>query len=75
MDLNEVVTVEQAAVALSISPGRVRVLIRTGRLPAGKFAGRWVVQRSDLQLVQERRPGRPHWAASLPSQTTPDQGR
>lgn len=75
MDLNEVVSAEQAADVLGISPGRVRVLIRAGRLPASKFAGRWVVQRDDLQFVQERRPGRPHWAASYVGQTVPDPER
>ena len=64
MDMLEVLSVEEAAAALRISPGRVRVLIRAGRLPARKFAGRWVVRRADLASVQQRRPGRPHWAAS-----------
>lgn len=60
MDLRDILSVEEAAVALGITPGRVRVLIRAGRLPASKFAGRWMVQRADLGAVAERRPGRPH---------------
>jgi excisionase family DNA binding protein len=65
MDLREVLSAEEAAAALGITPGRVRVLIRAGRLPARKLAGRWVVVRDDLAMVAQRRPGRPaHPAAS-----------
>jgi len=73
MDMLEAMSVNDAASALNISPGRVRVLIRAGRLPARKFAGRWVVQRADLSSVRDRRPGRPHWAA--PENRLPATGR
>jgi excisionase family DNA binding protein len=59
MDFGDVLSVEEAAATLGITPGRVRVLIRAGRLPARKFAGRWVVARADLAVVAQRRPGRP----------------
>lgn len=67
MDMLDVLSVEDAASALGVSPGRVRTLIREGRLPASKFAGRWMVLRSDLALVQHRRPGRPSWTDAAAS--------
>jgi excisionase family DNA binding protein len=52
-------TTEQAAEHLGISPARVRVLIRAGRLPADHFGRAYVINEKDLQLVADRKPGRP----------------
>jgi len=52
-------TTEQAAVRLGITASRVRVLIRSGRLPAQKFGRAHVISETDLRLVAERKPGRP----------------
>jgi excisionase family DNA binding protein len=52
-------TTEQAAERLSVSTNRIRVLIREGRLPAKQFGRAYMIEESDLKLVQERKPGRP----------------
>jgi excisionase family DNA binding protein len=52
-------TTEQAAVRLGVTPSRVRVLIRGGRLPAQKFGRAHLIKESDLKLVEDRPPGRP----------------
>jgi excisionase family DNA binding protein len=59
MDLMDVLGAEEAARALGIGADRMRVLLRTGRLPARKVGGRWVILRRDLPLVAHRAPGRP----------------
>ena len=75
MDMQDVLSVGDAASALGVTPGRVRALIRDGRLPASKFAGRWVVLRADLALVQHRRPGRPSWTDVAAREQAPETGR
>ena len=55
-------TTAQAATRLGITPGRVRVLIRSGRLPAEKVGRDWVIDETDLQSVSVRKPGRPRTA-------------
>jgi hypothetical protein len=37
----------------------VQALITDGRLPAQKIGNSYVVQEKDLELVKERKPGRP----------------
>ena len=59
MELMDVLGVEEAAQTLGIGADRMRVLLRTGRLPARKLGGRWVILRRDLALVAHRTPGRP----------------
>jgi excisionase family DNA binding protein len=59
VDLVDVLGVDEAARTLGIGADRMRVLLRTGRLPARKVGGRWVVLRRDLALVAHRSPGRP----------------
>jgi len=48
-----------AATGLGITPRRVVALIRAGRLPALRVGRSWVIREADLELVKERRPGRP----------------
>ena len=48
-----------AATRLGITPRRVVALIRAGRLPALRVGRTWVIRDADLELVKERRPGRP----------------
>jgi len=43
-------TLEQAAARLGKTPRQVRYLIKTERLPATKFGGRWLIRSEDLQL-------------------------
>lgn len=55
-------SVDEVAERLGISIVRVRVLIRTGRLPAEKFGSAYAVRETDLKLVAHRPPGRPRKA-------------
>ncbi len=57
-------TTDQAAARLGITPSRVRVLIRSGRLPAQKFGRAHVISEPDLKLVLDRKIGRPPGKAS-----------
>jgi excisionase family DNA binding protein len=57
-------TTEQAADRLGVTPARVRVLIREGRLPAQSFGRAHMINENDLKLVEERKPGRPRKAQS-----------
>ncbi len=52
-------TTDQAASLLGVTPSRVRVLIRNGRLPAQKFGRAHVINENDLKLVADRPVGRP----------------
>ncbi len=52
-------TTEQAAVELGVSPRRVRYLINGERLPATRKGRDWLINRADLALVRDRKPGRP----------------
>jgi excisionase family DNA binding protein len=56
-------TTEQAADRLGVTPARVRVLIREGRLPAQSFGRAHMINEDDLKLVEDRKPGRPRKAA------------
>lgn len=57
-------TTDQAAARLNVTPARVRVLIREGRLPAEKFGRAHMIRESDLKLVEHRQVGRPPQAKS-----------
>jgi excisionase family DNA binding protein len=50
---------KQAAEILGVHHSRVRVLIREGRLPAQKIGRDWIIMEPDLELVKDRKPGRP----------------
>ncbi len=52
-------TTEEAALALGITPSRVRQMIRAGQLPATRFGKAHLIYEKDLALVQERPVGRP----------------
>lgn len=52
-------TVPQAAAELRISAPRVRVLLKTGRIPgAEKFGRDWIIPEAGLESVRERPLGR-----------------
>jgi len=53
------ITTTQAARILGVSRMRVVHLIHAGRLPAKKFGERWAIREKDLELVKDRKPGRP----------------
>ncbi len=52
-------SVDQAARALGVSPRRVRALIASNRVPAVKLGRSWAVDRSVLPSRRRRRSGRP----------------
>ena len=52
-------SVAEAAIRLGISVRRVQQLVRAGRLPAKEFGGAFVIKEKDLEMVANRRPGRP----------------
>ena len=55
----KLLTTKEAAEQLGISVRRIQELIKKGRLPADKFGRALVIRESDLQLVEERKVGRP----------------
>ena len=50
---------KEAATRLSISQQRIQALIKNGQLPAEKVGRDWLIKESDLELVRNRKPGRP----------------
>jgi len=51
----------EAGARLSIHPDSVRRLIRQGKIPAFKFANKWLIRRDELEqfaLTYDPRPGR-----------------
>jgi excisionase family DNA binding protein len=58
----KLITTVDAAKELGVTPQRVRVLIRAGRLPAQLLGRDYVIRAADLQLVRHRRAGRPKTA-------------
>jgi len=61
MNKNEtnLLSVKQAAAALGVNRQRVQQLIESDRLPAEKVGSYYVIKESDLELVRERKTGRP----------------
>jgi excisionase family DNA binding protein len=59
-----------AADALGVSLRRVQQLILSGRLPATKMGGSYVVKRGDLAAVKDRKPGRPASKSIAKEKTT-----
>jgi len=53
------ITPAEAAKRLGVTGVRVRVLIRTGRLPAQQYGRMYLINEKDLKLVKNRKPGRP----------------
>jgi excisionase family DNA binding protein len=55
----EYISVSEAAEILGISRQRVLQLIEAGRLEARKVGNSYIIARSALQTVEDRKPGRP----------------
>jgi excisionase family DNA binding protein len=55
----KILSTSEAAERLKISSIRIRQLIREGRLPAQKVGRDYIIQEKDLELVEDRRNGRP----------------
>lgn len=52
-------TTKEVAERLGVTPSRVRALIQSGRLPSQQYGRDHLIKESDLNLVQNRKPGRP----------------
>ncbi|MEJ7847566.1 MAG: helix-turn-helix domain-containing protein [Pyrinomonadaceae bacterium] len=59
----DLLTVKDAAEKLQITVWRVHQLIKGGRIPAQKLGSQYVIQKADLKLVADRKPGRPVMAS------------
>jgi excisionase family DNA binding protein len=66
--MSAALTTRQAAERLGVTVSRIRHLVLEGRLPAGKFGRDLMIREDDLQLVADRKPGRP------PKQAQPANG-
>lgn len=58
-DQTKLLSVKQAAAALGVNRQRVQQLIESKRLPAEKVGAYYVIREIDLELVRERKVGRP----------------
>jgi excisionase family DNA binding protein len=57
--MKDLISSKEAAEKLGLSLRRVQALITSGRLPAQKIGNSYVVNEKDLELVKERKSGRP----------------
>ncbi|MBA3334548.1 MAG: helix-turn-helix domain-containing protein [Acidobacteria bacterium] len=55
----DLITTKEAAEKLGVSMRRVTALIKDGRLPSQQVGREHLIKESDLELVRERKPGRP----------------
>ena len=55
----QLLTTKEAGKILGVTAQRVLFLINEGRLPAKKIGRDFVIQKKDLKLVANRKPGRP----------------
>lgn len=53
------INTQAAAERLGVSRRRVRQLIEEKKLPAITMGRDWIINESDLKLVENRKPGRP----------------
>ena len=58
-DQGNLLSVMEAAEELDVSRWRVNQLINGGRLPAQKIGRSYIIKKGDLELVRERKVGRP----------------
>jgi excisionase family DNA binding protein len=57
--MDNLISTKEAAEKLGVSLRRVQALVTSGRLPAQKIGNSYVVRKEDLELVRERKAGRP----------------
>jgi excisionase family DNA binding protein len=57
--MRDFLTTRESAKILGISDARVRQLIYAGRLPSEKIGQMNLIKKEDLELVRERKVGRP----------------
>lgn len=59
MENDKLLSVKETAKILGVNHQRVQALISQGRLPAQKVGNSYVIKEADLELVKERKTGRP----------------
>ncbi len=59
VEANELLTTKEVALRLGISDIRIRQLIKEDRLPAQLMGNSYVINSSDLHLIEKRQTGRP----------------
>ncbi len=55
----KLLSVKDAAETLKLSEQRIKQLIYEERLKAEKVGNQWIIKESDLELVKDRKTGRP----------------
>ena len=55
----KLLTTKETADKLGVSVRRVQAMITDGSLPASKLGRDYVIKESDLEVVKDRKPGRP----------------
>jgi excisionase family DNA binding protein len=68
-------TTKEVAERLGVTQSRVRALIQSGRLPSQQYGRDHLIKESDLQLVQDRKPGRPPKAKAESLKESKKKGR
>lgn len=53
------ISTTEAGERLGVSRKRINQLIEEGRLPAKKIGKTWIIEADDLELVKDRKHGRP----------------
>lgn len=61
----KLLTTKEAAARLSITPRRVVAIIQSGKLPAEKIGRDYLIIEKDLDLVANRKSGRPRKKQSI----------
>lgn len=62
----DIISTNDAAEILGVTPRRVLAMIQQGQIPALKMGRFHVLRRADLALVADRKPGRPPTAEKKP---------
>jgi excisionase family DNA binding protein len=57
--MQDILTVSEAAAILRVSPQRLRLLLKQGRLPARRLGRDWAIDARDLAAYSPRPTGRP----------------
>ncbi len=58
-EAKNLLSITEAAKRLGVIRQRVFQLVQTGKLPAVKVGSQYVIKESDLELVKDRKTGRP----------------
>lgn len=59
MENDRLLSVKESAEILGVNRQRIQALITEERLPAQKIGNSYVIKESDLELVKDRKTGRP----------------